>query len=530
MADPLLFSRRDFSLSAIGTLGGLAAGGLAGCARHQGFDGKTLIFAQATEPTGINMAITSAAPANFVSTKVYEGLLDYDANGNPLPQLATSWDVSKDELTYRFGLRPNVRWHDGQPFTAKDVAFTALEAWKKFHSRGRIVFAKLEHVDASDPLSVVWHFSEPAPYILNTLQVWEYPVLPAHLFAGGDIRNSPHNLKPVGTGPFRFVKWERGNQIILERNPNYWDKPKPYLDRIVTRFLPDASAAVTALETGTIDLGPVPRADVERLKASGKVNLLKSASTFTSYFNIEFNLDRPYFKDVRVRHAIAHAIDRAFLAKNIVGDAVVATGIIPPGIKEFFEMDLPAYPFDLEKAKALLDEAGLKPGPDGVRLRIFLDSANSTANIRIGSAIRSTLAQVGIALHPRVADQGEYINRVYTRRDFDLSMTGGGTGRDPVIGIQRLYSSRNITKGVAFSNGAGYSNPRVDHLLDVAQVELDPAQRKAYYHEFQRIVMEDLPLIPLYWSTGGYLGANKRVSGLVLGLGGTNTGFAGVSI
>ncbi len=525
----MLFSRRGFNLSALGALG-LTAGGLEACARRQGFAGKTLIFAQAMEPTFINMAITSAAPANFVSSKVYEGLLEYDSNGNPLPQLATSWEVSQDGLTYRFGLRPNVRWHDGQPFTSKDVAFSVLQAWKKHHSRGRTVFGNVQHVDFSDPLTAVWRLSKPAPYILKTLPVSEYPVLPAHLFEGGDILSSPYNMRPVGTGPFRFVRWERDAQIIVERNPDYWDRPKPYLDRIVVRFLPDPTSTVTALEAATVDLALVPFAEVGRLKTNDKINLLKAASTFLSYFNIEFNLDRPYFKDVRVRHAIAHAIDREFLAKHIVGDAVVATGIVPPGIKDFFEADLPAYPFDLDKAKALLDDAGLLPGPDGVRLRIFLDSANGIANTRIGSAIRSTLAKAGIALQPRVADQGEYISRVYTRRDFDLSMTGGGTGRDPAIGIQRLYWSKNITKGVAFSNGAGYSNPRVDHLLEAAQVELDPAKRKAYYREFQMIVMQDLPLIPLYWTTGGYLGASKKVKGLALGLGGTNVGFAGVSI
>ena len=525
----MLLTRRRFDLWALGAFG-LAAGGLQACSGRRRPGGETLIFAQEMEPTTINMAITTAAPGNFISSKVYEGLLDYDLDGNPLPQLATSWDVSKDGLTYRFGLRPNVRWHDGNPFTSKDVAFSVLQAWKKYHSRGRTVFAHVEHVDFSDPLMAVWHLSQPAPYILKTLLVSEYPVIPAHLFEGADILSNPHNLAPVGTGPFRFVDWARGAQITVERNTDYWVKPKPYLDRIVARFLPDAATTVTALETGTVDLGPVPFAEVGRLKEDGKIELTKAASTFLSYFNIEFNLDRPYFKDVRVRHAIAHAIDREFLAKHIAGDAVVATGIVPPGIKEFYETDLPAYPFDLDKARALLDQAGLRPGVDGVRLRIFLDSANATSNIRLGGAMRSTLAKVGIALHPRVADQGEYINRVYTRRDFDLSMTGGGTGRDPAIGIQRLYWTKNITKGVAFSNGAGYSNPRVDHLLEAAQVELDPAKRKSYYREFQQIVMKDLPLIPLYWTTGGYFGAGKKVKGLVLGIGGANAGFAGVSV
>ncbi|MGE4322990.1 MAG: ABC transporter substrate-binding protein [Sphingobium sp.] len=522
----MTLSRRDVSL---GALAGFALAGMTGCSRRDGTTGKVLTFAQPMEPTALNMAITSAAPGNFICTKVYEGLLDYDIDGNPLPGLATDWDVSPDGLTYRFALRPDVRWHDGAPFTAKDVAFSIMNAWKKYHSRGRTVFAHAEAVEASAPLTAVLRLSRPAPYILKTLQVSEYPVLPAHLFEGTDIRSNPYNLKPVGTGPFRFVRWDRGEQITLERNLDYWDRPRPHLDRIVARFLPDATATVTALETGTIDLGIVPPAEVARLRQAGRIDVVNAAPTLLSYFNIEFNLDRPYFRDVRVRHAVAHAIDRQFLAKHIVGDAVVATGIIPPGIREFHESGLPDYPFDLARARSLLDEAGLKPGADGVRLRIFLDSATGASHIRIGGALRSMMAQAGIALQPRVADQGEYINRVYSRRDFDLSMTGGGTGADPAIGIQRLYWSKNIIKGVAFSNGSGYSNPMVDRLLEAAQAELDPAKRKQYYRQFQQIAMAELPIIPVYWTDGGYLGVNRKIKDLNLGRFGVNAALADAS-
>lgn len=526
----MIISRRDFGLTAIAALG-TAAGGLAGCSRPQGQAGRTLVFAQATEPTSINMAISSAAPANFVSTKVYEGLLAYGLDGKPLAQLATEWDVSEDGLTYRFGLRPDVRWHDGQPFTSKDVAYTLQKAWREHHTRGRTVFAHVVDIDTSAPLEVVWKLSQPAPFLLLTLAASEYPVLPRHLFDGQEILTNPHNVKPVGTGPFRFATWERGNQIVLDRNADYWDQPKPALDRIVVRFLPDATATAIALETGTIDLGAVPRSEVERLKKSPNLDILTEVASFSpSFFHVEFNLDRPYLKDRRVRQAIAHAIDREFIAKDIVGNATVSTSPIPAQIEAFFEPNLPAYPFDLVRAAQLLDEAGLKPGPDGVRLKLFIDFAGSAATTRVALHMRSTLAKVGIQLQARGTDQGEYINRVFTRRDFDLSMTGGGTGRDPAIGVQRFYWSKNIKRGVAFSNGAGYRNARVDELLEAAQSELDQAKRKAYYREFQQIAMTDLPYLPIYWSNGAFLGAKKGTKGLLTTLGGVNVNFADVSV
>lgn len=525
----MIISRRGFNVATLTALG-VAATGFSACSRPRGDDGRTLIFAQPNEPTSINMAISTAAPGNFVSTKVYEGLLAYGLDGQPLPQLATTWEVSDDGLTYRFDLRPDVRWHDGEPFTSRDVAYTLQEAWRQHHSRGRAVFAHVVDIDTSDPLAIVWKLSQPAPYLLLTLAASEYPVLPRHLFEGREILTNPHNVQPVGTGPFRFVSWARGNQIVLERNPDYWDKPKPALDRIVVRFLPDATATAIALETGTIDLGTVPRSEVERLKDNPELAILTETASFSpSFFHVELNLDRPYFKDVRVRQAIAHAIDREFIARDIVGDAVVATSPIPAQIEAFFEPDLPAYPFDLERAARLLDEAGLHPGPDGVRLRIFIDFAGSTSTTRIALHMRSTLSKVGIALQARGTDQGEYINRVFTRRDFDLSMTGGGTGRDPAIGVQRFYWSKNITRGVAFSNGAGYRNATVDRLLEAAQSELDQARRKEYYREFQQIAMTELPYIPMYWSRGGYLGAKKDIGGLLTTLGGVNVNFADVT-
>src|ERR1700679_2548835 len=175
--------------------------------------GGQLIVGQSPDPVMLTSALTVAGPVQVVSGKIFDGLLSYDDKLNPRPQLAQSWSVSPDGLTYTFKLRPGVTWHDGKPFTSADVAFSVLEIWKKFHSRGRATFANVTNADTPDPLTVIWHLSKPAPYILSALASVESQVLPKHLYEGTDILTNPHNVAPIGTGPFRFQEWKRGQYI-----------------------------------------------------------------------------------------------------------------------------------------------------------------------------------------------------------------------------------------------------------------------------------------------------------------------------
>jgi peptide/nickel transport system substrate-binding protein len=505
---------------------GTALFALAGCHRPAG-NRNVLVFGQSIEPTGLNSAISTAGPITFTASKIFDPLVAYDDNRRPRPKLAASWEVNPDGLTYAFHLRPGVKWHDGRPLTAQDVAFSLTEAWQKFHARGRTTFANVERVESPDPLTSVWHLSRPAPYLLSCLAVTEATVIPEHIYGTGDLPSHPRNLAPVGSGPFRFKAWERGNRIELERNPDYWEKGSPKIAGIVVRFLPDAAAAVVALETGTIDLlGEVPFAQRERLRKNPKVRMIALEHSLSPLWaQLEFNLDKAPFGDERVRQAFAWAIDREFIARNIYGDAEVADSPIPEELAEFHATDLPRYAPDLARAKALLDAAGLHPDARGVRLRATLDFANASGSNRAAAAIRSNLALLGVEIVARPQDQGEYINRIYTRHDFDLCMTGSGAGLDPAIGVQRYYWSKNIRTGVAFSNGPHYRNPEVDRLLETAQVELDAGKRRALYARFQQIVMRELPYLPLVWYRS-IVGASSRVGWQVPELGGLNSDFA----
>jgi peptide/nickel transport system substrate-binding protein len=465
--------------------------------------GGQLIVALAPEPPIITSALTVAGPTQVISGKIFDGLVEYDLDLKPQPKLAKSWTVSPDGLTIAFALQSGVKWHDGTPFTSEDVAYSVLEIWKKFHSRGRSTFANVVAAETPDPLTVVWNLSQPAPYILNALASIESQILPKHLYAGTDVLTNPHNIAPVGTGPFRFTKWDRGAFIALERFPDYWDKPQPYLDQVIFRILPDAADRATALETGEAHVArglELALSDVPRLAAVPDLALLRpSRTTLTGIVGFEFNLDRPYFKDVRVRQAFAHAIDRDFMVKNIwFGYAQAATGPIPSSLTQFYSADVPQYPFDPAKAKDLLDQAGFKPDANGVRFTITHDPAPvGDAYIRASEYFRDALGKIGVKVTVRSQDFATFLHRVYTDRDFDTIIFPGNVGLDPVIGVQRLYWSKNYQTGVAFSNASHYASPEVDSLLERAQVEIDPAERRDLYVKFQQLVQTDLPRIPL---------------------------------
>ncbi len=463
--------------------------------------GGTLVIGVGREPPVLTSAITTAGPTQTVSGKVFDGLLTYDANLQPQAQLATRWETSADGLAITFQLRPGVKWHDGQPFTSADVAFSVLEAWKKYNARGRATFANVERVDTPSPLTAVLRLSKPAPYILRALSSIESQVIPKHLYAGTDVLTNPRNNAPVGTGPFRFVRWERGRQLMLERNPDYWDTGKPYLDRIVFQQLPDPAAASAALETGAVHLSAeLPLSELAGIAA--KPNLVlhrRTANATAGITGFEFNLERPLFQDVRVRRAIAHAVDREFLLKNVwYGYGTVAQAPIPKPFAEFYTDDVPRYDFDLKRAEALLDEAGYKRNAKGIRFTFTNDpNATSATLSQTAQVLRSNLARIGVRMDVRTQDFGEFVNRVYTRRDFDTIIYAASAGPDPVIGTQRFYWSKNIQPGVAFSNAAGYRSAEADRLLEAGQTEIDPAKRRALYVRFQQVAETDLPKIPL---------------------------------
>lgn len=490
--------------------------------------GGTLNFIVEQEPPTLVSIAHTAGPTQRISPKITEGLLTLDFDDKPVPVLATSWTVAPDGLTYTFKLRPGVKWHDGKDFTSADVAFS-IELLKKVHPRGRGTFANVVVVDTPDPLTAIIRLSKPAPYLLHALDASESPIVAKHIYEGTDTLTNKNAIAPIGTGPFLFKQWDRGSDVILERNPNYWDKGKPYLDRIVVRFNSDLAARSAAFETGEYDLGggpPVALADVARLQALPQIGSETRGYEYNaSDQQLFFNYDNPVFRDIRVRQAIAHSIDLKKLVDfAFFGLAKVAPSPISPDLKEFYDPSIKPYAYDPALANKLLDEAGYPKKADGTRFTVRL-LYNPFNNVQEADFIKQALARIGIKATIQAYDFATYIQRVYTARDFDITLESLSNTFDPTPGVQRAYWSKNFKIGLPFSNASHYENADVDRILEAAAEEPDAAKRKQLWIDFQHKIYDEVAAINLVAPTGVTL-FNKRVHNHTLGVVGLNGSFA----
>ena len=465
--------------------------------------GGTLVMTIIPEPSSMVCAFNTAAPLTVVSPKMLEGLVTYDSNLEPRPLLATSWTLSPDGRTISFQLRTGVKWHDGQDFTSADVAYSFMELLRKFHPRGRSTFAALQAVDTPDPHTAVMRLSHPAPAIMSALSASESPILPKHVYENSDPLTNPANNAPVGTGPFRFGEWKRGNYIALERNPIYWQEGEPLLDRVVIRTYNDASARAAAFEAGELQLAsttPVPLAEVERFRKNPAFSVSDTGDELNNTMDwLGFNLRRPELAKVEVRQALRSAINRDVMLKTVwYGLAIPLDSPIPPVLPQFHAKDMEPAHFDPRAANAALDAAGFPRGAGGTRFKLTLDLPTiSDVYAREAEFLRQSFRAVGVDVGIRVSDVPSYIRRVFGEYDFDLTLFPGSSTNDPTIGLQRFYWSKAAMKGAPFVNAWNYSNPEMDRVLEDAAVEPDAAKRRALFDRFQHIAMADLPILPL---------------------------------
>jgi peptide/nickel transport system substrate-binding protein len=465
--------------------------------------GGTLSAILQPEPVTLTPVTNMAQPTQVVAGNIFDGLVYYDKDLALKPALAESWDVSADGLSIVFHLRKDVTWHDGKPFSAADVKWSLENVWKTIHPRNKTLFESVEKVETPDDYTVALTLSTPSLPILSVINGVGSVILPKHLYEGTDILNNPHNNAPVGTGAFIFKEWARGEYVLLEKNPSYWDKGKPYLDKIIFRIIPDASSRSAALEKGEVQYAPynpVPFRDVDRLaKLPGLKVETHGYEWLSPLLYLDFNVENKYLQDVRVRRAIAHAIDRDALARVVwFGYGKPAISPVPSSLPAFFDASVPQYPFDLKKAEALLDEAGFKRGADGVRFTLghdFLPYGDDYR--RTGEFIKQALKRAGIEVDIRAQDSAAFIKRIYADRDFDTSLSYNNAFPDPQIGVVRAYWSGWLGTGTAWTNGSGYRNKEVDDLIDSAAVGGAPQKRIADLNRFQQIALTDLPTLPL---------------------------------
>ncbi len=470
--------------------------------------GGTLVMIAQPEPPSLAPYLSTSGPIGLVAPKVYNGLLDYDLDLNPVPELAESFDVSDDGLTVTFNLREGVKWHDGEPFTSSDVQFTIMDVLKQFHPRGPNSFREVSSIDTPDELTAVFNLDKPAPYMMRAFSAYESPIVPKHLLEGKDIREAELSNNPVGTGPFKFVEWKKGQYIRLDKNPDYWREGYPLLDRIVARIIPDASTRTAAMESGEVHygaFGAIPNIDVVRLRESDDIGVTTDGYAMINPMAlIEMNTTLAPFDNPVMRQAISMAIDRQFLIDNIwfgygkPATSAMTSNFEPLGLYTATPEFYPESP-DVDAANALLDAAGIAEDADGMRASAVIDLIPYGEDWRrAGEYLKQAMGDIGVNLELRYEDVPTWLKRVYADYDFELNVNYFYQLPDPVIGVQRHYGTDQIRQGTPFVNSTRYSNIEVDDLLAAGAIEVDTAKRGEIYGQIQSILGEELPVVNLF--------------------------------
>ena len=470
---------------------------VAGCAQTDARDPDVIVVALRSAPNNLNPLVANDEFSSRVAQLVFSSLMDLGDDLRPQPTLAERIE-SPDPKTHIVHLRRGVRFHDGRELTSEDVVYTyRVLLDPAFVSPYKSAYRNLASVEAIDKYSVVFRLTEPS--IGFEVQLTTPPVIPA-----GSVETL--SRMPIGTGPYRFVRYEVENQVVLAAFGDYF-RGSPGNKGMVLKIIPDDTMRGLELRKRSVDVvvNQMPPDVVHRFEERGEISETRQPGMDLSY--IGFNMRDPVVSDMRIRHAITHAIDREAIVKYLRrGLAAVAHGVLPPQVWAA-EPDVQQFPFDPERAKALLDAAGY-PDPDGdgplPRLHLSLKVGNTEEVILQATVVQQDLRRVGIDLDVRSYEFATMFADVVSG-NFQLSSlqwVGGALG-DPDI-LRRVFHSAQVPPN-GFNRGR-YNNPEVDRLLDLASTSTDEAGRRRYYSEAQKLIAEDAPYIPLWHRTHAVIG------------------------
>jgi peptide/nickel transport system substrate-binding protein len=467
-------------------------------------DPNTLVMVIESSPTNLDPRVGIDAYSERIDNLIFDDLLSRADNLDVAPGLAERWEIP-DPLTYVFHLHHGVRFHDGRPLTSRDVKWTFDSLLQgKVRSIKAAAYRFVDHIDAPDDYTVIFHMKEADAPLLWSLSDGAVGIVP---WGSGD-EMVQH---PMGSGPFRFVSAETDKEVVIERNDDYWGE-KAHLARVRFAVVPDATTQALELRKGSADViinASFPPDTVLTLEREPALAVELGPGTEMQYMG--FNLRDPILKDVRVRQAIAYALDRRPMIEYLWrGLARPARSILPPQ-SWAYNGDVPSYDYDPDKARALLDAAGY-PASNGVRFHITMKTSTTESTRLMVAVMQQQLRDVGIALDIRSFESATFFADVVHGAFQLYSLRWIGGNEDPDIFEHAFHSARFPPNG---ANRGYYSNPKVDALIDRARREVDPKVRKPIYAELQQILAEELPYIDL-WYLDNVLVHNNRVTNLKL--------------
>ncbi len=456
----------------------------------------TLTIATSADAPTLDPNLTFSGFAFGITNHIYDSLLTREADGSIKPRLATSWKRISP-TTWHFELRRNVKFHDGTPFNAQAVKFSVerlIDPDSK--AAGAYVLSMIKSIKVIDNDTIEFTTADPFAPLLAHLT---HPVTAIVSPTAAKARGKDFGRSPVGTGPFKFTRWNSGNQIELEDNASYWGG-KVKIQKLVFRIIPDISTQVVELKTGRVDLiTTVPPENYKELDANQNLTVFKKLGWGSTYLG--FNMQSGITKNLKVRQAIAQAIDRDSIV-NVLrqGLAVKATAPIPPTVYGAAK-NLPAIPYNLANAKALLKQAGIKPGT-----KITLATYEGAETRQLAEAIQFSLQQLGLNTSVQITDYGTYNASMKKPDHAELFIGGWGTVTlDADYALYALLSSKEIPA----NNWSFYRNVKVDKLLLDARRSADQTKRLALYQDAQQQIQKDLPLHTLYYGLTAYAKTNR---------------------
>ncbi|MCW3490178.1 glutathione ABC transporter substrate-binding protein [Dethiobacter alkaliphilus] len=466
---------------------------------------QDLVIAIGAEPENLDPITMMSSPAATISEHMAETLIYLDVDGTLQPQLATSWEPSEDDMYWDLTLREGVEFHDGAPFNAEAVKIN-LDRFME-HAPFAFLLGEVSEVEVVEEYLVRIHLERPfapiASHLSHSFIAMQSPDSLEKLAEGDFVEG------PVGTGPFVYDGWERGQQIKMVRNDNYWGDA-PQLETVTFRFIPEEGSRVVALESGEVHaIMAVPPSEIARLQGVDGIDVVEETSVRVIYLG--FNQDLELFEDVRVRQALNYAIDKESIVNTIFqGVGSPSTSPIVPAIFGYTEVG--PYEYDVEKARDLLAEAGYE---DGFEIELYHPTGRYPQDAAVAEAVQAMLAEVGVEAELKTLEWGTYLDTVITEPEnaqHDIFMLGWGTMTlDADYGLYALFHSSQFPPS---NNVSYYVNDEVDALLDEARVTADRAEREAMYEEAIQTIWEDAPWIFLY-DEGQVNAVRSNVQGLI---------------
>ena len=495
--------RTSLALAFAAFAGGCGGGGDAPAVVGDPEVGGTAIVAVTSDFQAFNPVTNTAVVTNeVINFMLFTPLIQMNADLEPVPALAESWELDEQGVTFR--LRNDVMWHDGQPTTADDVLFT-FELAKNEETASLLGSAYLTMVESAtvvDPQTIRFEFV--APHSQAMQGFWWAP-LPRHLLgsvAPAELGQNPYNRQPVGNGPFKFVSWQSGQELTVEANADYPEElgGRPMLDRIVFRVVPEATTRLTEILTGAIHINHTLLPD-EAQQVEGQQGVTLVQYPGREFLYVGWNNERELFSDPRVRRALTMAIDRDAIIESLMfGFAEPATGMIPSWSPVAPAVE--AIPFDQAGARALLQQAGFAPGPDGTLarngqpLRFTIMSSEDRLRQDIAVVVQQQLSQIGVQAEVRAVEFQTLLQQ-HRARDYEGIISGWSLDTfradpSPLFSCEQAQTPES-------ANRAGYCNPAADRLIDAGLRETTDARSQEIWGEFTRLLQNDQPITFLFW-------------------------------